>query len=141
MRTARHAAEEHCARLSGARSHLWPGNAPEKIELAAIAAKVDELTAKIAGASKAVHDVEISSRSILRHDQDDLTLIDLPGITRVAQEGQGDGTAQAGQRKLIMDMCRRYAKPPESIILNVVSAMVVIQTHCYARERRDSASS
>lgn len=82
-----------------------------------------------------------SSRSILRHDQDDLTLIDLPGITRVAQEGQGDGTAQAGQRKLIMDMCRRYAKPPESIILNVVSAMVVIQTHCYARERRDSASS
>ena len=122
LRNIAHGSPEH-ALISA------PGIAPEKIELAAIATKVDEYTAKIAGASKAVHDVEIQLK-VYRHDQDDLTLIDLPGITRVAQEGQGDGTAQAGQRleKLIMDMCRRYAKPPESIILNVVSAMVDFST-------------
>jgi hypothetical protein len=43
LRNIAHGSPEH-ALISA------PGNAPEKIELAAIAAKVDEYTAKIAGA-------------------------------------------------------------------------------------------
>ena len=68
---------------------------------------------------QAVKDEPINLK-VLRHDQDDMTLVDLPGITRVAREGQGsDGKQLEG---MILRMCRRYAEPPESIILNVASA-------------------
>ncbi|KAL1527928.1 hypothetical protein AB1Y20_009301 [Prymnesium parvum] len=104
------------------------GELPQKVALEHVAAKVEEYTARLAGCEKAVTDTEIELK-VFRHGQEDLTLIDLPGITRVAQAGQGDGP-EAGRRleQLILGMCRRYAEPPESILLNVVSAMVDFST-------------
>ena len=60
---------------------------PEKISLTEVADKVDEYTAKIAGTEKMVQDTPIELK-VYRNDQDDLTLVDLPGITRTAREGQ-----------------------------------------------------
>ena len=96
------------------------GVEPRRIELSAIAASVEEFTADIAGDSKVVKDEPIDLK-VFKHDQDDLTLIDLPGITRNAREGQGDSEQL---EKLILDMSRRYCAPPETVILNVASAMV-----------------
>jgi len=111
--------DEECAYISRA------GVSPVKIALREVAARVDEFTAAIAGDDKAVKDEPINLK-VLRHDQDDMTLVDLPGITRVAREGQGgDGKQLEG---MILGMCRKYAEPPESIILNVASAMVDFST-------------
>ena len=93
--------------------------------LADVADKVDEYTAKIAGDQKMVQDTPIELK-VYRHDQDDLTLVDLPGITRTAREGQ-QGTGKALE-EMILNMCRRYCAPEESVILNVVSAMVDFST-------------
>ena len=100
------------------------GAEPERIALSEVAAKVDEFTEAIAGGSKGVKDEPIELK-VFRRDQDDLTLIDLPGITRVGREGQGDGKQLEA---LILGMCKRYSAPPESVILNVVSAMVDFST-------------
>ena len=43
------------------------------------------------------------------------------GITRVAREGQGSDGKEL--EAMILGMCRRYCAPPETVILNVVSAM------------------
>ena len=111
--------DDECAYISRS------GVTPVKIALDAVASKVDEFTAAIAGDSKAVCDQPINLK-IVRHDQDDMTLVDLPGITRVAREGQGsDGKVL---EEMILKMCRKYAEPPESIILNVASAMVDFST-------------
>eukprot|EP00978_Attheya_sp_CCMP212_P004325 scaffold9455_cov54-Attheya_sp.AAC.1 len=95
---------------------------PERISLEDISKKVREYTALAAGQGKEVLDAPIELK-IFRRDQDDLTLVDLPGITRVAVKGQ-TGDVEA----LILGMCRRYMKPEESILLNVVSAMVDFST-------------
>ena len=97
----------------------------ERIALADVAAKVDEFTAKVAGAEKMVIDNPIELR-VYRHDQDDLTLVDLPGITRTSREGQSGSGKEL--EALILKMCRRYCEPQESVILNVVSAMVDYST-------------
>ena len=74
-----------------------------------------------------------------RRDQDDLTLIDLPGITRIARAGQGtDG--ETLERK-ILGMCRRYCEPDESVILNVVSAMVDFSTSASLQLSQQSQNS
>jgi len=98
---------------------------PERITLDAVASKVDEVTARLAGSEKAVKDMPIELK-VFRLDQDDLTLIDLPGITRIARDGQQvDGKEL---ERLILRMSRRYCEPQESVILNVVSAMVDFST-------------
>ena len=111
--------EEECAFISRA------GISPVKIALDDVAARVDEFTAAIAGEDKAVKDEPINLK-VLRHDQDEMTVVDLPGITRVAREGQGGDGKQL--EELILRMCRKYAEPAESIILNVASAMVDFST-------------
>ena len=98
---------------------------PERISLADVANKVDEYTAKIAGADKVVKDTPIELK-VYRRDQDDLTLVDLPGITRTSREGQG--SSGKALEAMILNMCRRYCEPDESVILNVVSAMVDFST-------------
>ena len=97
----------------------------QRIALSDVAAKVDELTAKLAGSEKGVEDKPIYLE-VHRHDQEDLTLVDLPGITRVAREGQGGSGAEL--EALIKGMARQYCEPKETIILNVVSAMVDFST-------------
>ena len=133
---------EEYALISGSRSSLGAAldseqqkEPPERIALDQIAEKVDEYTARLAGDGKDVRDLPISLK-VFRHDQDDLTLVDLPGITRVALEGQAGGDGKQLE-KLIMEMCRRYMAPKESILLNVVSAMVDFSTSASLQLSRD----
>ncbi|KAM2031436.1 hypothetical protein ACFX1T_013562 [Malus domestica] len=53
----------------------------------------------------------------------DLTMVDLPGITRVPVQGQPENIYDQ-----IKDMIMQYIKPEESIILNVLSASVDFAT-------------
>lgn len=101
------------------------GEEPEEIALNAVSAKVDEWTARVAGAQEDVLDRAIELK-VFRHDQDDLTVVDLPGITRVSRKDQQ--TSGKELEKLILDMCRKYCEPEESVILNVVSSMVDFST-------------
>ena len=76
----------------------------------------------LAGSSKNVVDKPLEL-TVFRHEQDDLTLIDLPGMTRVAVGGQSEDIEET-----ITKMYRRYMTPPEAVLLNVVSAMVDVST-------------
>ena len=98
----------------------------ERIGLQQIRQKVVEYTERVAGAGKDVQNKPIRLK-IFRKEQDDLTLVDLQGITRVALDDQAGGDGQKLE-KLILGMCREYMKPEESILLNVVSAMVDFST-------------
>ncbi|KAF3644169.1 putative dynamin-related protein 4A, partial [Capsicum annuum] len=53
----------------------------------------------------------------------DLTMVDLPGITRVPVQGQPDDIYEQ-----ISDIIKMYISPQESIILNVLSATVDFPT-------------
>ena len=101
-------------------------NPPERISLKQVAEKTEEYTNKIVGNGKDVQDEPIEL-TVFRKEQLDLTLVDLPGITRVALEDQAGGDGKALET-LLLNMCRRYMEPKESIILNVVSAMVDFST-------------
>ena len=63
---------------------------PERISLSVVAAKVNEYTNNAAGVGKDIHDEPIELK-VYRKGQVDLTLIDLPGITRVAVRDQAGG--------------------------------------------------
>jgi hypothetical protein len=99
-----------------------PSAAPKVISLRDIPDEVDKLTSEIAGDAKDVVDVPLEL-TVYRKDQDDLTLIDLPGITRVAQNGQHKNIEDT-----IVQMYSRYMKPEEAILLNVVTAVVDFST-------------
>lgn len=89
----------------------------EEIE-AAIRAATDEL----AGVNKDVRDTPISLH-IRKPNAPDLTMVDLPGITRVPVHGQPENIYEQ-----IQAMIMRYICPEESIILNVLSAQVDFPT-------------
>jgi hypothetical protein len=108
---------------------------PERIKLSDVAAKVDEYTDKIAGAGKDVQDTPIDLK-VFRHDADELTLVDLPGITRHAVAGQAGGDGKKLEQ-LITGLCRKYMTPAESVILNVVTAMVDFSTSASLQISRD----
>ena len=99
---------------------------PERIGLDEIGNKVREYTAIAAGEGKNMCDQPIELK-IYRQDQDDLTLVDLPGITRVALSDQAGGDGKKLEA-LILGMCIRYMEPEQSILLNVVSTMVNFST-------------
>jgi interferon-induced GTP-binding protein Mx1 len=98
----------------------------ERISFCDIGSKVREYTQKAAGDGKDIRDESIEPK-IYRIDQDDLTLVDLPGITRVALNDQAGGDGHKLE-KMILDMCKKYMAPEQSILLNVVSAMVDFST-------------
>ena len=98
----------------------------ERISFCDIGSKVREYTQKAAGDGKDIRDEPIELK-IYRIDQDDLTLVDLPGITRVALNDQAGGDGRKLE-KMILDMCKKYMAPEQSILLNVVSAMVDFST-------------
>lgn len=98
----------------------------EAIDIRQISDKIKETTDRIAGTGKDVQNKPITVK-IFRKNQDDLTLVDLPGITRVALEDQAGGNNQELEKR-IMGMCREYMTPEESILLNVVNAMVDFTT-------------
>eukprot|EP00038_Savillea_parva_P017783 m.21510 g.21510 ORF g.21510 m.21510 type:complete len:383 (+) comp3903_c0_seq1:283-1431(+) len=93
-----------------------------RIELCDVASAIEKRTVELAGDGKDVKNTPIELTAY-RTDQDDLTLVDLPGMTRVAVGGQHANIAET-----IRTMYGTYMKPEETIMLNVVSAMVDFST-------------
>ncbi|XP_010533947.1 PREDICTED: dynamin-related protein 4C-like [Tarenaya hassleriana] len=84
----------------------------------AIVAATDE----IAGSGKGISDTPLTLH-VKKAGVPDLTMIDLPGITRVPVHGQPENIYEQ-----IAAMIMKYIKPHESIILNVLSATVDFST-------------
>lgn len=92
-------------------------NGEEQIE-----ATINAATNVLAGSSKGVKDSPIQLH-IRKPNAPDLTMVDLPGITRVPVHGQPKNIYEQ-----IRGMIMRYITPEESIILNVLSAQVDFPT-------------
>lgn len=83
---------------------------------------INEATNEIAGTSKGISDVPITL-IVKRKGVPDLTMVDLPGITRVPVHGQPENIYEQ-----ISQIIMKYITPKESIILNVLSATVDFPT-------------
>ncbi|CAL9024450.1 unnamed protein product [Prunus brigantina] len=79
-------------------------------------------TNAIAGGGKGISNTPLTLL-LKKNGVPDLTMVDLPGITRVPVHGQPENIYDQ-----IKDMIMEYIKPEESIILNVLSASVDFAT-------------
>ncbi|XP_057971611.1 dynamin-related protein 4C-like [Malania oleifera] len=79
-------------------------------------------TAEIAGGGKGISDTALTL-IVKKQGVPDLTMVDLPGITRVPVQGQPENIYDQ-----IKDIIMKYITPDESIILNVLSATVDFAT-------------
>jgi replication fork clamp-binding protein CrfC len=79
---------------------------------------IEILTDKVAGNSKGISDVPIVCQ-IYSATVPDLTMIDLPGITRNAVEGQPQNI-----EKLTKDLVRQYCENKDTLILCVIPANI-----------------
>ncbi len=86
--------------------------------------KIEELTDKIAGQNKNIVDKPIVL-NISSPTCPDLTLVDLPGITRIPIKNSGQGE---DIEKVTKDMAARYCLDPRTIILCVIPANQDIST-------------
>jgi vacuolar protein sorting-associated protein 1 len=77
---------------------------------------INGLTDKVCGANKNIVDKPIVLQ-VFSHTCPDLTLIDLPGITRIAIGDQPKNIEQ-----ITRAMCHRYMSDPRTIILCVIPA-------------------
>ncbi|KAK4772361.1 hypothetical protein SAY86_014136 [Trapa natans] len=91
-------------------------------DFAAVRQEIADETDRITGKSKAISNVPIHL-SIYSPNVVNLTLIDLPGLTKVAVEGQPDSIVQD-----IEMMVRSYVEKPNSIILAISPANQDIAT-------------
>ncbi|KAL6596560.1 hypothetical protein ACP70R_047203 [Stipagrostis hirtigluma subsp. patula] len=89
---------------------------------AEVADAIDAATAEIAGSGKGISDAPITL-VVRKKGVPDLTLVDLPGITRVPVQGQPEDIYDQ-----IARIIRAYIAPKESIVLNVLSATVDFPT-------------
>ncbi|KAG8096710.1 hypothetical protein GUJ93_ZPchr0013g35048 [Zizania palustris] len=89
---------------------------------AQVADAINAATAEIAGSGKGISDAPITL-VVRKRGVPDLTLVDLPGITRVPVKGQPDDIYDQ-----IARIIKEYIAPKESIILNVLSATVDFPT-------------
>lgn len=89
----------------------------DEIEEAVMAAQNE-----LAGTSKGISNKPISLH-IKKANAPDLTMVDLPGITRVPVHGQPENIYEQ-----IAEIIRHYISSPESVILNVLSASVDFPT-------------
>ncbi|EOA34151.1 hypothetical protein CARUB_v10021653mg [Capsella rubella] len=87
-----------------------------------IAEAIGTATDEIAGSGKGVSDTPLTLH-VKKADVPDLTLVDLPGITRVPVDGQPKNISTK-----ISKMIMKFIKPEESIILNVLPASVDFTT-------------
>ncbi|KAJ4957309.1 hypothetical protein NE237_014092 [Protea cynaroides] len=83
---------------------------------------IEEATNKIAGHSKGISNTPITL-VVKKRGVPDLTMVDLPGITRVPVRGQPEDIYEQ-----ISNIILEYITPKESIILNVLSATVDFPT-------------
>jgi len=84
--------------------------------------KINELTDKICGVSKGIVDNPIVM-TVYSPSCPDLTLIDLPGITRVPLPGQDPDI-----ERITKTMAKRYCTDPRTVILCVIPANADIST-------------
>ncbi|XBH83790.1 hypothetical protein VPH35_072127 [Triticum aestivum] len=89
---------------------------------AEVADAIDAATAEIAGSGKGISDRPITL-VVRKRGLPDLTLVDLPGITRVPVKGQPDDIYEQ-----VAGIIKEYIAPKETIILNVLSATVDFPT-------------
>ncbi|KAA8538982.1 hypothetical protein F0562_025674 [Nyssa sinensis] len=83
---------------------------------------INEATKEIAGDGKAISHTPLTL-VVKKNGVPDLTMVDLPGITRVPVHGQPDDIYEQ-----ISAIIMEFIKPEESIILNVLSATVDFPT-------------
>ncbi|KAK8446304.1 hypothetical protein SEVIR_9G465800v4 [Setaria viridis] len=89
---------------------------------AKVADAINAATAEIVGSGKGISDAPITL-VVRKRGVPDLTLFDLPGITRVSVQGQPEDIYN-----LVTKIIMEYIAPKESIILNVLSATVDFPT-------------
>jgi dynamin 1-like protein len=94
---------------------------------------IDVLTDKIAGKKKGIVDKPIVV-TIHSHTCPDLTVIDLPGITRIPLQGSDQGQ---DIEKVTKKMALRYVKDPRTIILCVIPANADMTTSDALQMARD----
>lgn len=87
-----------------------------------IADAINSATDDIAGDGKGISDTPLTL-TVKKRGVPDLTMVDLPGITRVPVHGQPDNIYEQ-----ISEIIMKYITPKESIILNVLSATVDFPT-------------
>ncbi|KAJ6383593.1 hypothetical protein OIU78_026979 [Salix suchowensis] len=87
-----------------------------------IADAINLATDEIAGSGKGISDSELTL-VVKKNGVPDLTLVDLPGITRVPVHGQPENIYEQ-----IAGIIMKYISPDESVILNVLSASVDFST-------------
>ncbi|CAM8931554.1 unnamed protein product [Rhodiola kirilowii] len=87
-----------------------------------IAEAIRNATDEIAGNSKGISNCPLTL-VVKKINVPDLTMVDLPGITRVPVQGQPDDIYEQ-----ISNIIMEYIKPEETIILNVLSAAVDFPT-------------
>ncbi|XP_043705666.1 dynamin-related protein 4C-like, partial [Telopea speciosissima] len=87
-----------------------------------VAQDIEDATIEIAGTSKGISNTPLTL-VVKKRGVPDLTMVDLPGITRVPVRGQPEDIYEQ-----ISDIIMEYITPKESIILNVLSATVDFPT-------------
>ncbi|XP_021754731.1 dynamin-related protein 4C-like isoform X2 [Chenopodium quinoa] len=87
-----------------------------------VAESIESATWEIAGSGKGISHTPLTL-VVKKNGVPDLTMVDLPGITRVAVQGQPENIYEQ-----IHDIIMEYITPEESIILNVLSAAVDFST-------------
>ncbi|KAF3451345.1 hypothetical protein FNV43_RR07440 [Rhamnella rubrinervis] len=87
-----------------------------------ISEDINDATLRIAGHGKGISNNPITL-VVKKMGVPDLTMVDLPGITRVPVKGQPENIYEQ-----IRDIIMEYIRPEESIILNVLSATVDFPT-------------
>ncbi|KAH1030390.1 hypothetical protein J1N35_042564 [Gossypium stocksii] len=92
------------------------------VEEPQIATAINIATDEVAGSGKSISDTPLTL-VVKKDGVPDLTMVDLPGITRVPVHGQPDNIYEQ-----IRDIIMQYITPKESIILNVLSATVDFST-------------
>ncbi|GMI84971.1 Dynamin related protein 4C [Hibiscus trionum] len=88
------------------------------VEESNISTAINIATDEVAGQGKSISNTPVTL-VVKKDGVPDLTMVDLPGITRVPVHGQPENIYEQ-----IRDMIMHYITPKESIILNVLSATV-----------------
>ncbi|CAK8578620.1 unnamed protein product [Lathyrus sativus] len=89
---------------------------------ASVSHAINTATEELAGTAKGISNTPLTL-IVKKNGVPDLTMVDLPGITRVPVHGQPDNIYDQ-----IKDIIMEYITPEESIILNVLSATVDFTT-------------
>ncbi|CAK9166586.1 unnamed protein product [Ilex paraguariensis] len=108
--------------IAGSELHLEFLGRTVQTDATHISDAINQATDEIAGSGKGISHTPLTL-VVKKNGVPDLTMVDLPGITRVPVHGQPDDIYEQ-----ISAIITEYIKPEESIILNVLSATVDFPT-------------